>query len=77
MGNADGQERLAADCGFEIKLEQPDVALAEKALKESEELSRAIVANAPIGIATSDASYHFVSANEAFCRILGYKEEEL
>jgi PAS domain S-box-containing protein len=50
---------------------------AEKALKESEELSRAIVANAPIGIATSDISYHFLSANEAFCRILGYREDEL
>lgn len=50
---------------------------AEKALKESEELSRAIVTNAPIGIATSDTSYHFVSANDAFCRILGYSEDEL
>jgi|GEM_PF-670750 len=50
---------------------------AEKALKESEELSRAIVANAPIGIATSDATYHFLSANEAFCNILGYSQEEL
>ena len=50
---------------------------AEKALKESEELSRAIVANAPIGIATSDTSYHFMSANEAFCKILGYPEDEL
>jgi PAS domain S-box-containing protein len=50
---------------------------AEKALKQSEELSRAIVANAPIGIATSDSTYHFVSANSAFCSILGYTEEEL
>jgi PAS domain S-box-containing protein len=49
----------------------------EKALKESEELSRAIVANAPIGIATSDIEYHFLSANQAFCSILGYTEEEL
>jgi PAS domain S-box-containing protein len=49
----------------------------ERALKKSEELSRAIVANAPIGIATSDSSYHFLSANEAFCRIVGYTEEEL
>ena len=49
----------------------------EKALKESEELSRAIVANAPLGIATSDTSYHFLSANEAFCNILGYTEAEL
>ena len=50
---------------------------AEKALKESEELSKAIVANAPIGIATADASLHFVTANEAFCKILGYTEDEL
>ncbi len=49
----------------------------EKALKESEELSRSIVANAPIGIATSDANYKFVSANDEFCKILGYTEEDL
>ena len=49
----------------------------ENALKESWELSRAIVANAPIGIATSDTTYHFVTANDAFCNILGYSEEEL
>jgi PAS domain S-box-containing protein len=50
---------------------------AERALKQSEELSRAIVANAPIGIATSDKRYHFLSANEAFCRTIGYTEDEL
>jgi PAS domain S-box-containing protein len=50
---------------------------AEEALKESEKKSRAIVANAPIGIATSGADKHFLSANEAFCRILGYTEDEL
>ncbi len=49
----------------------------ENALKESEELSRSIVANAPIGIATSDLNYKFVSANAEFCKILGYTEEEL
>lgn len=50
---------------------------AERALKSSEELSKAIVANAPIGIATSDNSYHFVTANAAFCNILGYSQTEL
>ena len=50
---------------------------AERALKASEELSKAIVANAPIGIATSDSNYHFITANEAFCTILGYSEAEL
>jgi PAS domain S-box-containing protein len=54
-----------------------EIKKAENALKESEELSRAIVANAPIGIATSDNTYHFVNANQAFCSILGYTEEEL
>jgi PAS domain S-box-containing protein len=50
---------------------------AEEALTESDERSRAIVANAPIGIATSGADKHFLSANDAFCRILGYTEDEL
>lgn len=50
---------------------------AEKALKASEELSKTIVANAPIGIATSRSDYHFATANEAFCNIIGYSEAEL
>ncbi len=50
---------------------------AEKALKSSEELSKAIVANAPIGIATAASDYHFITANETFCGILGYSEAEL
>ena len=49
----------------------------EEALKESEERSRTIVANSPIGIATSNANKHFLSANEAFCKIIGYTEDEL
>jgi PAS domain S-box-containing protein len=49
----------------------------EEALKESEERSRAIVANSPIGIATSGSDKRFLSANDAFCRILGYTEVEL
>jgi PAS domain S-box-containing protein len=49
----------------------------EDALVESEKRSRAIVANAPIGIATSDVDRKFLSANEAFCKILGYTEDEL
>ena len=49
----------------------------EEALKKSEELSKAIVLIAPLGIATSDQSKHFLSANNAFCEILGYSENEL
>ena len=50
---------------------------AEDALKESEKRSKAIVSNSPIGIATSGADKHFLSANETFCKILGYAEDEL
>ena len=51
---------------------------AEKSLKEEEKRSKAIVLNAPIGIATSSGKdNHFLSANNAFCSILGYSESEL
>jgi PAS domain S-box-containing protein len=50
---------------------------SEKALLENEKRSRAIVANSPIGIATSGVDKKFLTANESFCRIIGYTEEEL
>jgi PAS domain S-box-containing protein len=49
----------------------------EYALIESEKRSRTIVANALIGIATSDVDKKFLNANEAFCKIIGYTEDEL
>jgi PAS domain S-box-containing protein len=50
---------------------------AEELLKNSEGQMKAILLHAPIGIATSDSNMVFQSANEAFCRILGFSEEEL
>jgi PAS domain S-box-containing protein len=50
---------------------------AEMQLSQSEKRARAIVENAPIGIATSGRNSVFLSANPAFCKILGYTEEEL
>ncbi len=50
---------------------------AEELLKKSEEQLKAIISNAPIGIATSDSNEYFLSANESFCKILGYSENEL
>ncbi len=50
---------------------------AETRLRLSEERLKTIVMNAPIGIATSDVNKRFINANEAFCKILGYTEEEL
>jgi PAS domain S-box-containing protein len=49
----------------------------EKLLTESEKRSKAIVDHSPIGIATSGVDKHFLSANEAFCKIIGYTEGEL
>jgi PAS domain S-box-containing protein len=50
---------------------------AERLLKESQEQLKAIIMNAPIGIATTASNFYFLSANEAFCRIVGYSEDEL
>ena len=49
----------------------------EELLKKSEEQLKAIISNAPIGIATSDSNKLFLSANPAFCKTLGYSEYEL
>ncbi|MGA3061439.1 MAG: PAS domain S-box protein [Candidatus Bathyarchaeia archaeon] len=46
-------------------------------LRKSQAELNAIVYNAPIGIATSDSNMLFKSANVAFCRIVGYSEDEL
>ncbi len=50
---------------------------AGELLKKSQAELNAIVNNAPLGIATSDSNMQFKSANEAFCRIVGYSENEL
>lgn len=54
-----------------------EIRKTQEALRRSEEQSKAIVANALIGIATSDINKRFMSANEAFCKILGYTEAEM
>ncbi len=50
---------------------------ADELLRKSQAELNAIVYNAPIGIATSDSNMIFKSANLAFCRIVGYSEDEL
>ncbi len=46
-------------------------------LEKNQAELKAIVYNAPVGIATSNSNMRFKSANEAFCRIVGYSEDEL
>jgi PAS domain S-box-containing protein len=50
---------------------------AENALRESEGRFRGMFAAAAIGIAISTPRGCFLSANEAYCKMLGYTEEEL
>jgi PAS domain S-box-containing protein len=46
-------------------------------LEKNEAQLKVIILNAPIGIAWSDSTMFFLSANEPFCKILGYSEQEL
>ncbi|RYX92111.1 MAG: PAS domain S-box protein [Comamonadaceae bacterium] len=52
-------------------------ALAEEALRGSEELFRSMFANAAVGIALTDGKGRFLRANAAYCAMLGYTDEEL
>ncbi len=71
----DDQNQL---CGFWAFIR--DITIRKKMdseQKENQDRIKAIVDNAPIGIAVSDRSRHFISANDAFCKTLGYSENEL
>src|SRR5437763_7971632 len=50
---------------------------AEQALRESSQRLQATYERAPIGIIESSPEGKYVGANEEFCRILGYRKEEL
>jgi len=50
---------------------------AEAALRLSEDRFRRIYVDGPLGMATVAEDFRFLSANKAFCRMLGYSQEEL
>jgi PAS domain S-box-containing protein len=50
---------------------------AEKRLLESENKFRKIYEDGPYGMVLVDKSFRFVMANNTFCKILGYSEDEL
>jgi two-component system cell cycle sensor histidine kinase/response regulator CckA len=50
---------------------------AEEALKESENLYRALAEHSHAGIVLIDDTFRFTYVNDEFCRIMGYVREEL
>lgn len=50
---------------------------AEAALRESEERWQRFVADAPVGLVVVDTDKHILSANNAFCALTGYSEQEV
>jgi len=50
---------------------------AEKALRESQQRLQATYERAPIGILESSPNGKYIGVNPEFCRILGYREDEL
>jgi PAS domain S-box-containing protein len=49
----------------------------EKAVQEREEQFRKIFEGSPLGMVMAGADFRIIRANEAFCRMLGYTEQEL
>ena len=50
---------------------------AEDALRESEERFRRVYEHMAVGVARVSMDFRIETANEAYCRMLGYREEEL
>lgn len=69
-------EGLNIDITERKKAEQ-SLRMAEVSLRESEEKFRRTFDQSPIGAAILSLDWTFIRANEAFCRITGYEEQEL
>jgi PAS domain S-box-containing protein len=50
---------------------------AERRIQESEERLRKVFENAPLGICVAGRDTQYIQVNEAFCRMLGYSQQEL
>jgi len=66
-------EKSSSDLKAEIARHEQ----TQEVLREAEEELRLTVENAPLGIATMDLLGHFLWANPAFCKMMGYSEEEI
>ncbi|HVV45149.1 MAG TPA: PAS domain S-box protein, partial [Bryobacteraceae bacterium] len=71
----DGSGKLTG--GVNMLVDITDRKDAEKALRESEEMLRAIFNSSAVGVAVLTPDTRFVEVNKAFCSITGYSEAEL
>jgi PAS domain S-box-containing protein len=60
-----------------VKEDITEKKFAEVALMESEERFRTIFEEGPIGMATVDTNFKFIKANDAFCKMMGYSDQDL
>ncbi|MBI5688069.1 MAG: PAS domain S-box protein [Verrucomicrobia bacterium] len=67
-----GKPTILSDCRDISERRQ-----AEEKLRESEERFRQIFEEGPSGMAIVGADFRYIQANTAFCKMLGYTEEEL
>src|SRR5256885_1467467 len=73
LKNGQGKIIGAINCLHDITVRKR----TEKALRDSEERSRAIIHQSTAGITGTDLTGHIIFANQKFCSMLGYKEREL
>ncbi len=64
-----GASAIAHDIGKRVR--------TERKLRESEERFREVFEYAPFGMCVTGTDQRYIKVNEAFCRMLGYSEEEL
>ncbi len=60
-----------------VGIDVTDRKLASEALRQSEERFRKIYEEGQFGITIAGPDFRFIGANPAFCRMMGYSEEEL
>jgi PAS domain S-box-containing protein len=73
LKNGQGKIIGAINCVHDITARKR----TEKALRESEERSRAVINQSTAGIINTDLTGCIIFANQKFCAMLGYKEREL
>lgn len=69
--------RSIRDSLARARSESQERRLTEGELRRSEERFRVLFESGPVGIAIVGEALHFTNANQAFCDLVGYREEEL